>query len=222
MWCHNIHDRSMIHLHVTWRIHIWRDSFICETTHTCHQDIAGRVLAYAQHAATHCNALKHTATHCNTLQGTAIHCSTLQGTTTHCNTLQHTVTHCNTLQLTATRFSALKHTATHCNTLQGTAAHCKALQCTATHCNTLLQIATHCTKLQHAATPSPWNLLDASIRDSTHSYATWRIYMWHDSFIRDMPRSHDASICDWRIHMRGGGLGSSTIFKKFNETYAPS
>jgi len=78
---------------------------------------------------------------------------------------------------------------------------------------------------------------------STHSYvrlhdifirATWGIhrsnmthsYVRHDSFI-----SIDSFLCaTWRhihtcnmgVHRRGGGLGSSTIFKKFNEPYAPS
>ena len=35
------------------------------------------------------------------------------------------------------------------------------------------------------------------------------------SFIQKKPQ-------DPHPHMRGGGLGSSTIFKKFNEPYAPS
>jgi len=29
-------------------------------------------------------------------------------------------------------------------------------------------------------------------------------------------------VLNWRCMMRGGGLGSRPIFKKFHETYAPS
>jgi len=40
-------------------------------------------------------------------------------------------------------------------------------------------------------------------------------YVWH------VPCLVVPVVCD-RTHGRGGGLGSSTIFKKFNEPYAPS
>ena len=69
----------------------------------------------------------------------------------------------------------------------------------ATHCNTLQHTATHCNTLQHTA---------------THCRAYELIQGW----------CHKNRTCNkrQRVAWRGGGLGSSTIFKKINELYAPS
>jgi len=44
---------------------------------------------------------------------------------------------------------------------------------------------------------------------------TETLAMWSDQ-----PRADSLQL--WTKRPRGGGLGSSTIFKKFDETYAPS
>jgi len=82
--------------------------------------------------------------------------------------------------------SQLQHTATHCNMLHHTATHYNTLQHTVTHC-----ISTQCNFLFHL---SRWNDSYVTV---THSYVTWLICMWYDSFICDMTHSY----VTWLIHM---------------------
>jgi len=60
-------------------------------------------------------------------------------------------------------------------------------QHTATHCNTLQHTATHCNTLQHTALIHMW--YGSCIPNMTDLYATWLVYMWHDSFMRGKPSS---------------------------------
>jgi len=120
----------------------------------------------------------------------------------------------NSLKLAATRCNSLHLAATHCISLQLTAIHCNPLQLTATHCNPL-QLCHH---LQFARTVCRALSLSFSLSSSHHNKKTHVIPDM--SFWLHSPHIDDMSSCP--PYRRGGGLGSSTIFKKFNEPYAPS
>jgi len=116
---------------------------------------------------------------------------------TLCHTLQHDATHCNTLCNTEQRTAT--HSATLCNTLKHTLQH--TLQHTATHSAT--HSTTHCNTLCNTLCNKLCNT--QCYQDTAESLLV-----------------HTYSVTSALVTLRGGGLGSSTIFKKFNETYAPS
>jgi len=135
-----------------------------------------------QHAATHCDSLQHAAA-CRRRwvsgkdEGYGVE-NCHRGNALDCNTLQHSLIS-----------QQLERTATHCNTLQRTATHCNTHICRrrwgcgknggygVEYCH----VAYYCS--------SKWNKKvffytwhNSFLRNMIHSYVTWRIYMWHDSF----------------------------------------
>jgi len=88
-----------------------------------------------------------------------------------------------------------------CNTLQHTATHCNTLPHAATHCNTLQHTATHCNSVCECV----------QVTAALPAFERCILLL--------------CRLCEAKgdeVHTRGGGLGSSTIFKKFHEPYAPS
>jgi len=134
---------------------------------------------------------------------------------THCNTLQHTATCCNTLKSTAAHYNKLQHIALavakkkksheafifggndtkfrRVAVLQFVAVCCSVLQCVAVCCNM------HPIWIHDADVDPLITLLVCKSALCVRSM----------NLLRNM------------VSRRGGGLGSSTIFKKFNEPYAP-
>ena len=75
----------------------------------------------------------------------------------------------------------------------------------------------------------PYNTHDW-VRSHTYTSEFTCTYMSHVTYIHESCRVHTCIVSHMYankarvtiIKRRGGGLGSSTIFKKFNEPYAPS
>ena len=173
----------------------------------------------------------------------------LQHTATHCNTLQHVAPHCNTLQHTATRCTTLQHRSLMFGVSRGFAGpnyiriytylslfH-KPLVYVSFHVYTSL--LTYSAYLRAFLVPTPVNVS----QDSPHSTSIFLlahygfsevqciffvfphfffvvVLHWHSSVCHGV-RPTRCRYSPW-LALRGGGLGSRPIFKKFNEPYAPS
>ena len=101
---------------------------------------------------------------------------------------------------------------THYNTLQHTSRHCNTLQ------HTLQHSASSCTEI---CEPQPFlQRLCTAARCNTLQHTETNC-----NTLRHTTLLHTATHCNKLQHtasMRGGGLGSRPILKKFHETYAPS
>ena len=114
---------DIAHLHGF--IHMCRDSFACDMTHSCVRRDSGRprrvTPSVLQCAAKCCSVLQSVAVCCSVLQRDAGHPRACSGDTIYsrgcpasrCNTLQHTATLCNTLQQFAAHVQVTRHTHAH-------------------------------------------------------------------------------------------------------------
>ena len=137
---------------------------------------------------------------------------------------------CSSLQFFAVRCSAMPYLATVCIlSIPGVAVCCSVLQCVAVlQCGVVMQCVAaiklvHCNDRVLAQAHS---LMRAPSR--THSLArslarACTLSVSRYSFICKHSLDHTlAHTVSFHTFPRGGGLGSSTIFKKFHEPYAPS
>ena len=171
--------------------------------------------------------LQHTATHCNMwpsesqsaeLRGVYVlrmcRLQHVQHSTTQYNTLQHTAT-CGKVEPQSTEAYLKRkeiYTATHCNTLQQTTAQPNMWQVETSEYRTTRMGRGVETHIQHNG-HSDCLLLFAFGQIQSAKSVCARV-----CFCVCVCVSGSESGSRWR----GGGLGSSTIFKKFNEPYAPS
>jgi len=182
------------------------------------------------HIATHCDTLQHTAALCNTLHRVLLavtednphaqhpccvhtipRCNTLQHAATHCNMLQHTEKHCSTPQQIATYCACCreKKNRTKRSYLVAMIQNLDVLQC----CSVLLCVAVCCSVLQCVAVCC--NMHPIWIHDADVDPLVTLLVCKSALCVRSM------NLLRNMVSRRGGGLGSSTIFKKFNEPYAP-
>jgi len=110
------------------------------------------------------------------------------------------------------------------DTLQHVAAHCITLHHIASRCNTLQQYLIKFV-FGHSAAVVNIELLKSlgkTLHKNSQKSALKSFYMQNLVANQRLQISTIATDVCSTIASRGGGLGSSTIFKKFHETYAPS
>ena len=135
---------------------------------------------------------------------------------THCNALRHTTTllHVNHPASCSSFLSQFrpKHTATHCNTLHHTATHYSITPRESKHpasCSTFYS----CKRQKASLSDLPSHPTQDKMKHNEIECKTQHTATHYSPLLKDKRPLYPT---------RGGGLGSSTIFKKFNEPYAPS